>query len=395
MKSETSNPYQNQEDLRVRILTLNTWGIPVYNNDRPARMKAIGAELGRMDLDVALLQEVFLEEDRKTIASAAMAGGLVNAHQFSYGPISSGLFILSRYPFEAVNYWPFRLNGRPQDLRRPDYYARKGLARVRMKTAAGPLDVYDTHLVAPYLEIGRDIYFSHRVAQAYEIGRWVREHSKGVPAIVAGDFNTTPENLTYRTCRGVGMLEDSYAAAHPGDPGVTVTIDIPYLKVHEPDRVDYIFYLNSGSMGLEVLSSEVVFKEVAAEFRGEILAYSDHYGVQTTFKLASGLDPGPAAAPPPELIGEIRQVWQAGLKEAQNETAAFEWRSSLGVLAFLLVTLFRKEEKFTRSQFLKLFLRIIIALALLFTGISAAILGFEYGEERAFKGLLASLDQVH
>ena len=135
--------------MRLRVLTLNCWGVPVWARERAARMRAIGRALAEMDLDVVGLQEVFFGKDRQVIARAAAAGGLVHTHYFSSGVMGSGLFTLSRYPIAETGFTRFRLNGRPQELIRGDYYAGKGIGRVRLTTPAGPVDVYNAHLVAP------------------------------------------------------------------------------------------------------------------------------------------------------------------------------------------------------------------------------------------------------
>ena len=168
----------------LKVLTFNTWGVPFFSRDRSARMSAIGRALSTMDVDVVLLQEVFYAEDRRRLVEAAARGGLAHSHYFHSGLIGSGLLTLSRYPIVDSSFLRFRLNGRPQDLVRSDYYAGKGVGRVRVSTPAGPVDVYNAHLIAPYLEWGPDRFGAHRVAQAVEAGQYMLAQSGDAPAIL-------------------------------------------------------------------------------------------------------------------------------------------------------------------------------------------------------------------
>ena len=52
------------------------------------------------------------------------------------------------------------------------------MGRVRVLTPAGPVDVYNAHFIAPYLEFGPDRFAAHRVAQALEAGRYMRTTSE-------------------------------------------------------------------------------------------------------------------------------------------------------------------------------------------------------------------------
>ncbi len=133
----------------LRVLSFNTWGVPFFSRDRAARIRAIGRAIAAMDVDVIGLQEVFSAGDRKLLVEAAGRGGLVHSHYFQSGLMGSGLLTLSRYPIVDRSFLRFRLNGRPQDLVRVDYYAGKGVGRVRVLTPEGPVDVYNAHLIAP------------------------------------------------------------------------------------------------------------------------------------------------------------------------------------------------------------------------------------------------------
>lgn len=272
--------------MKLRVLTFNTWGVPFFSRDRAARMRAIGRALARMDVDVAGLQEVFYHKDRQLIARAAAEGGLQHSHYFQSGIMGSGLFTLSRYPIGETSFLRFQLNGRPQDLIRTDYYAGKGLGRVRVLTPAGPVDVYNAHFIAPYLEFGPDRFAAHRVAQALETSRTMRATSDSTPAVLTCDLNCYPDDLTYRTIVGSGGLVETYSAAHPEGGADAALARSGYATIHPPARFDYVFARSGAAGTLKVTNSRFVLDGVPSPNPDGVRGYSDHYGVLTEFELA-------------------------------------------------------------------------------------------------------------
>lgn len=377
--------------MRLRALTLNCWGPPLIARDRSARMDAIGKALGQMELDVAGLQELYQEKDRQSVMQGAATGGLVHSCYFPSGIMGSGLLLLSRFPIEDATFLRFRLNGRPQELLRSDYYAGKGIARIRLKTPLGPVDVYDTHLIAGYGEIGPDIFYYHRIAQAYEIVRYVNAMSQQVPAIVAGDLNSTPDELPYNTCLGLAALKDSYWTANPGDLGITVTTDIPYVLVHEPERIDYILYRQGDARAWEVLSSEVVMKTTPPDMG--ILAYSDHYGVCTTFEMTTGeAEPLPIAGERDAVV-QLDLALNEGLTHAQGAQKTAWIGTGAAGLACVLLAGSRGRIPMSRRNLLRLLVTAGAAGTAVASGVTLS-LGVTFSEEeRAFREMLAQLKQ--
>jgi sphingomyelin phosphodiesterase 2 len=300
-------------------------------------MLAIGRHLSRLDLDVIGFQEAYREQDRAILQRELSTAGMVYTHYFRSGLLGSGLFVATRFPIENVSFLRFRLNGHPQDLRRLDYYGRKGIGRLRLRTPYGPLDVYNTHFIAPYLEIGRDEYFAHRAAQAFEAGSFISAMTCDTPVVVTGDLNSTEDRVAYRTCLWVADLKDSYRVVNPSTPGITVTTDIPYIQVHEPERMDYIMYRGSRELGLRAVASSVALKAVDAEFDGTILAYSDHYAVLSVFSVARSPTPGQSKPVSALVSDRLRQVLRAGLQKAQSERIGYAQRAGISLVAALVL----------------------------------------------------------
>ena len=367
-------------------------------------MVAIGDALAQMHLDIVGLQELYSEDDRRLVMEGAASGGLVHTRYFPSGAIGSGLLMLSRFPIQEASFLRFRLNGRPQELLRSDYYAGKGVARLRLETPLGPLDAYDTHLVAGYGEIGSDIYYYHRLAQAYELARYVATQSRDVPVIVTGDLNTTPDRLPYRACTALGQLTDSFWMANPGDAGITVTTDIPYVPVHAPERIDYILYRGGPGDTLRVLSSEVTLKAAPPgapcsepPSRGRIAAraYSDHYGVCTTFEWVTGAPGTPSPEIDASVLAAVRQALEEGVQRAHGDQQSSWIRAGVAGLLSVILLAARSKTPISRRAFLRGLAAVISAGLLLAGGVTLS-LGFQLSkEEQILRQLLDELGQTY
>lgn len=267
-----------------------------------------------MDVDVVGLQEVFYAKDRQLITQAAADGGLVYSHYFQSGLVGSGLLTLSRYPIGETSFLRFQLNGRPQDLVRVDYYAGKGVGRVRVQTPAGPVDVYNAHFIAPYLEFGPDRFAAHRVAQAMETSRYIRTTSGAVPAILTCDLNCYTDDLTYRTIVSSGGLVETYGTVHPEGCTDAAPDRSGYATIHPPARFDYVFARSGAAGTLSVISSRFELGGLPIPNPDGVLGYSDHYGVLTEFEMASAPEaPVAETAVEPGLWSSIGDLLGLGI----------------------------------------------------------------------------------
>lgn len=375
---------------QLKVLTLNCWGVPGAR-DRKSRIQAIGMQISQMDLDVVGLQEIFYETDRQIIIEWSERGGLIFNHYYDSGLFGSGLLLLSRFPILETDFWQYSLNGRPHDLIRLDYYAGKGLAYAKLETSLGPIDFYNTHLIAPYLEIGDDVYFSHRVGQAWEIVSILNRNSDDAPLILVGDFNTTSDRLTYRTCSTLGKLKDSYLAVNKENLGFTVTTDIPYIFKHEPERLDYIFYRNGGSQIFEVENSEVTLTEVDANLTNHIRGYSDHYGVQTNLILIQQKAEVEKIFVD-NLLEEITLVFEAGSRQAALNRSISTISTSLSGLLVIIFASLRRRYYLTRRDFLKLICQLLLLCFFVITGLGFGSMMYATSEMQQFEKIMAELE---
>ena len=290
----------------LRVLSFNTWGVPFFSRDRAARMRAIGHAIEEMDVDVVGLQEVFYVKDRRLLVEAAARAGLVYSHYFNSGVMGSGLLTLSRFPIVETSFLRFRLNGRPQDFVRVDYYAGKGVGRLRIQTPDGPVDVYNAHLIAPYLEFGPDRFAAHRIAQAVEMGRYIAAQSADAPAVLVGDMNCYPDDATYGAMMMTGGLCEACNEVVQGEAPFADRNG--YANIHPPDHYDYVFARSGPAQHLTARQTRFVLGGTPNPNPEGVLGYSDHYGVLADLDLVCAAESMASSRVP---AGHLRTVMEA------------------------------------------------------------------------------------
>jgi hypothetical protein len=164
-------------------------------------------------------------------------------------------------------------------------------------------------------------------------------------------------------------LRDSYPEANPGDAGITVSSEIPYIAFHAPERIDYLLYRSSHSQALGLIGAQLAFHEVDAAYAGEILAYSDHYGVQATFELSDTAGENPAEAGRLASESEILTALEQGSERSQRAERASQLQAGLSVLIALVLLLLLIDKQMDRRQFLKIMLAGLTCLIGLYGGV--------------------------
>ncbi|QIW99625.1 hypothetical protein AMS68_005143 [Peltaster fructicola] len=230
----------------IRVVSLNCWGLKFISSHRRARLAEIGRQLAcaTPPPQIVGLQECWTQEDYLTIRKLTTCI-LPHGKFYHSGFFGSGLVILSAWPIEESNMYPYPLNGRPAAFYRGDWYVGKGVASARIRIGSRSKDVIEifcTHLHAPYEAEDRDSYACHRTAQAWEIAKHMRHAAeRGHMVIGMGDFNMLPSSLAHRLieahspCRDVWRLlkpdsavgsSDSSAEKVRGRPVPTVRVSL-------------------------------------------------------------------------------------------------------------------------------------------------------------------------
>lgn len=207
-------------------------------------------------------QEVFNGEWAKEIQKKLRYAALV----FPKEP--GGEMFLSKYPVVKSDCYTMQTKSPSENYLRYALYA-------RLKSPAGPLAVFNTHLSWKIPES------ETRQAQVKELLAFMDSKDKGDPAFVMGDFNASP-NLPEIHQVGWAGWTDLYEEKHPLNPGITWNNTNPFTagsSIKMPDRrIDYI-WMKDLNENFEIESCDVVY----AEPEDGIYA-SDHMGVLAELK---------------------------------------------------------------------------------------------------------------
>ncbi|KAF2739504.1 DNase I-like protein [Polyplosphaeria fusca] len=215
MAEHTSNPPS-----RLRILSLNCWGLKYIAKWRNQRLEEIGNQIGAADPspDIVGLQECWTQQDYNAIRERTK-NILPYGKFYHSGIFGGGLVILSRWPIVESSMMRYPLNGRPAAFYRGDWFVGKGVACARIRTgpARGDIvEVFCTHLHAPYESEPHDSYLCHRTAQAWEIAKLMRGAAeRGHVVIGLGDFNMIPLSLAHRIIETHSPVRDVWRLLHP------------------------------------------------------------------------------------------------------------------------------------------------------------------------------------
>ena len=204
----------------IRIISLNCWGLKFISKHRHARLVEIGRQLAQAQPTPSIvgLQECWTQQDYLAIRDLTRA--ILPYGKFYWsGIFGGGLAILSRWPIDESCMFRYLLNGRPAAFYRGDWYVGKGVACARIRFGPAPPDVVEvfcTHLHAPYEREPYDSYICHRTAQAWEIARLMRHAAeRGHLVLGLGDFNMVPCSLAHRLIEAHAPVRDVWRVMYP------------------------------------------------------------------------------------------------------------------------------------------------------------------------------------
>ncbi|CAL3973245.1 unnamed protein product [Diplocarpon coronariae] len=213
----------------INVITLNCWGLKFLAKFRNERLLEIGKRIASADPvpHIVGLQECWAQEDYKSIRQQTKH--ILPFGKFYHsGIFGGGLVILSKWPIEESSMFRYPLNGRPTAFFRGDWFVGKGVACARIRFGPGLKDimeVFTTHLHAPYEREPNDSYICHRTAQAWEIAKLMRAAAeKGHLVLGLGDFNMIPLSLAHRLISTHSPVHDVWLTLHP-DSSIGAAID--------------------------------------------------------------------------------------------------------------------------------------------------------------------------
>ncbi len=309
------------EPTRLRVATLNTWGLTEgLSRHLGPRMDAIAEALPRLEPDLVALQECWTTSGRERLIGGFRRAGLTSVWHRPAAFGGSGLLLLSRRPLGRVRFHRFRLCGLPERIDHGDYWAGKGVAVATIETRLGRVAVLNTHLVARYGVPWPDRYYGHRVAEIVEIATLLSDIR--LPVIALGDFNLGEHAPEYRILTGLTGLQD--VAATLDRRQHTVIAPHPYRPVSRSARIDYVWVRPGAERSLAPISIRRVLDE-PLRIDGEPAAYSDHAGLLAELELR--VAPGER---PPVGRGEARSLALAALVHGEGVGAERAREQNLG-----------------------------------------------------------------
>lgn len=213
------------------MLTFNAFGIEGVAPAINERMEAIPAAIFSLRPDIVLVQELWRKRDAELFTERFHQAGFVEVRSFGalhlYDHGKGGLFVASRYPFEADELTTFVDGTYPHIPIHLDWRGGKAFFAARVATPAGPIGVLNAHLQASY-ETGH--YEATRIGQVTQLSESLRTGSTSRvlraadPLIVGGDLNALPDDPSMQLLElatgvhiGASFVETDLIAARNGE----------------------------------------------------------------------------------------------------------------------------------------------------------------------------------
>ena len=265
----------------LNIITLNCWGLKYIAKLRRERLEEIGKRIAIANPvpNIVGLQECWTFEDYKSIRQYTRAI-LPYGKFYHSGIFGGGLAILSKWPIEESNMARYPLNGRPTAFFRGDWFVGKGVACARIRIGPGKKDVIEvfcTHLHAPYEVEPHDSYLCHRTAQAWEIAKLMRGAAeRGHLVVGLGDFNMVPLSLAHRLITTHAPVKDVWRVLYP-DSSIGAAIDLVENARGRPIPDANFNLTTNGTTCDSILNTWRWRKEDQKRmFKGEVINVEDH-----------------------------------------------------------------------------------------------------------------------
>lgn len=276
--------------MRIRVLTLNVWN----TEGDPRRPELINREIRRLAPDLIALQEV-VHTARTKMLDALLADLPFHAtHQAdvqeSIPPFSErygGTAIATRWPHEIVEVLDLRVAGAG------DIPWATLAAIVKLPALGEMLFIAPTAGWRPAAEAVRE-------RQVIAITDLDARHRRGLPTVIAGDFNAGPDAASIRFLTGLQSLDgrsvlyhDAWALAGKGagftwtsdNPNARVGVDQIVRQIGYQKRFDYIFV---GSWDAHPKAqAQIQSAELAFDRAVDGIWASDHFGVVADLEVGS------------------------------------------------------------------------------------------------------------
>lgn len=294
------------ERFELSVMSFNINDLPSpLRSKASAAMKIIGRDLARRVAegtapDVVLLQEAFTKRSRRLVReagyphvargpSARAIADEARAIQYDAptdrepgGPrraynrfANSGLYILSRFPFELVEKEVYG-----NDCSGSDCLANKGVlyARIRIPGHDMPVDIATTHMDSNTKDASRKNRFAAHVQQTGTLLNFLDRMRGGRALILAGDLNIRDDRRYNHFALQAQALNAGTLCLRAGSD-CTVAPDTSPVSVTR-DTNDYHFIFEGTGYRIEPIA---VARTYADKMEGKRL--SDHSAFEVTYRL--------------------------------------------------------------------------------------------------------------
>lgn len=345
--------FATEQEHPLRVLSFNVWGIPIVADDWFTRAPLLADQIGQLQPDIVVLQEVWRREDAEMLKAGLLRFGLSAQHDFNEQEnVGSGLLLASRYPIRSVQLFTFDAGKYPHTPWHIDWAAEKGFFVAEIETPAGNIDFVGTHFQATY---GSADYVAVQTLQSWQLVNHVQriQSRNAKPLVIAGDFNAHTKEIPIRT----------------------LTEHLGLLGVREQQGIDAIYYRGSKQLDLNVKDSMAVFTTPIQLPDGRFVALSDHHGVLTEFRLAptktSALEHGLHRS---DVAIDTHQWVKAAMLHREKSIS----RDSLLGFAFLCCGVWLRIRSRTRS-FQSWVAHFVVPLVIVSAGLWFVYLGIGFG----------------
>jgi endonuclease/exonuclease/phosphatase family metal-dependent hydrolase len=312
--------------MRLRIATLNAWGLPAPLSILPQqRMEALGERLCALDVDVVALQELWTRPARRIVREACAPAGYVHTWSTHADVGGSGLFVLSRLPLRARRFESFAVRGYAERIDHGDFYGGKGFAHVEIAHPDGTLHLVTTHLHARYQRDVEHAYVPQRIAQIVQLADALREID--APILLVGDLNFAESSAEHRVLTGLTGLRDAAVELDRRQP--TALRDNPFRGRGKDRRIDYVFARDGRAARTLPRQLERVLDDVFL-LQGTRASVSDHAGLLAEIEIL----PGPGrddVTPRPEAVALAGEWLARGRDDAARRRVHARAAAGVGV----------------------------------------------------------------
>ena len=250
----------------ITLLTVNVaqFPPPLGISNRLERAQNLAHCINYIDADIVVMQEMWSNYIREVFYDIVKVKYPYKCDDKSWGKfilgMHSGLFLISKYPINRSDIHHF------ENYRGPEHFAKKGVLGAEIKVGDSSICVFTTHLqggsggaLFKWWDSNKPPTNIISGMEVAEIKLFVDDFSKGLPSLLAGDFNINANDnppTEYQNClNALICARDTYEGeSHLGS---TWCDD----STQSRQRIDYIFALDNkisgGSMIIPTISSSI------------------------------------------------------------------------------------------------------------------------------------------